>query len=210
MARRAFLKRAQVAAPDQRPLSTIILEALNKEDRSPLARARAALLEDLTSRMIENKTEPGCPALVVLQHMGDRWLPLVLLVLTTGTYRHTELQRVINALSEISHSTPVSQHILTRKLRSLEREGLVHRKVWPVVPPRTDYSLTPLGRSLASWVPRLVRWGEAHAQQILQARKKYDSAHTAPSRPPSTSPKKRNLTGDPVTTVGSKTANTER
>lgn len=139
-------------------------------------RLRQERLDKLVERMIANNVAPGSPSLAIVQHLGDRWSPLILLALNTGTYRHTELQRAINALSEISKSTHVSQHVLTMKLRALERDGLISRKLWATVPPRTDYALTPMGRELAHWLMNLCDWSERHAGEITAARAQFDEA----------------------------------
>ena len=79
--------------------------------------------------------------------------------------RFTELQRAIDG---------ISQRMLTVTLRQLERDGMVTRVVHPVVPPRVDYTLTPLGKSLHQTVKSLVIWTEAHQADIAEARDRYD------------------------------------
>ena len=80
-----------------------------------------------------------CLSRVVLSRIADKWTALIIHVLATGTRRYAELQREIGG---------ISQKMLTQTLRSLERDGLVLRKVHPVVPPKVEYALTPLGRTL--------------------------------------------------------------
>src|SRR5437762_10969982 len=81
--------------------------------------------------------EPQCPSRLVLDRIADKWTALVIQILARGTMRYAELQRAIGG---------ISQKMLTQTLRSLERDGLVQRKVYPVVPPKVEYSLTKLGR----------------------------------------------------------------
>src|SRR5438874_13353383 len=84
--------------------------------------------------------EPGCTTIKeVLTRIGDKWSVFVVTLLGNGTMRFTELQRSIEG---------ISQRMLTLTLRQLERDGLVERVVYPAVPPRVDYSLTELGRTL--------------------------------------------------------------
>ncbi len=104
-----------------------------------------------------------CPSRQVLDRIADRWTALVIGALAEGTLRHGELQRRIDG---------VSQKMLTQTLRSLERDGLVARKVHPVVPPMVEYTLTPLGRSLIGPLEALRDWAETHLADLLVARKK--------------------------------------
>ena len=94
---------------------------------------------------------PACPVETTLALMGDKWKPLIIRDLLTGTKRFGELQR------SVGH---VSQKVLTSQLRAMEADGLVHREVFAEVPPRVEYSLTPLGRSLEPVIEALRVWGE--------------------------------------------------
>jgi DNA-binding HxlR family transcriptional regulator len=80
------------------------------------------------------------------------------------------LRRVICA---ISAEKDISQRMLTLRLRALERDGMVQRKVTPLVPPRVDYSLTPLGREFMQQIRNLIAWIEAHHDEIMANRKKF-------------------------------------
>lgn len=106
-----------------------------------------------------------CAARDVLDRVGDKWSVYVLFLLGDGTRRFTDLRRSIDG---------ISQRMLTVTLRNLERDGLVSRTVHPVVPPRVDYALTPLGRTLRDIVGALVEWAEAHTADIDRARAGYD------------------------------------
>jgi DNA-binding HxlR family transcriptional regulator len=102
-----------------------------------------------------------CPARRTLELLSDKWTPLVLYVLTDGAHRFNELQRRCDG---------ISRKMLTQTLRGLQRDGLVHRTVYPVVPPHTEYNLTELGESLMTPLASLCAWGALHLPQIEAAR----------------------------------------
>ncbi|MFC4913315.1 winged helix-turn-helix transcriptional regulator [Actinomadura gamaensis] len=106
-----------------------------------------------------------CETRQILDRVADKWSLLVIALLDERSLRFTELRRAVQG---------VSQRMLTRTLRHLERDGLVQRTVHPVVPPRVDYALTPLGRSLHATIKALVDWTEAHKNAIAAARDAYD------------------------------------
>ena len=108
-----------------------------------------------------------CEIRDLLDRLADKWSLLVVELLGGGTRRFTELRRDIDG---------VSQRMLTLTLRHLERDGLVRRTVHPVVPPRVDYELTPLGATLLDAVAPLVAWTRAHRDEIARARHDYDAA----------------------------------
>jgi DNA-binding HxlR family transcriptional regulator len=98
-----------------------------------------------------------CLSRVVLERIADKWTALIIHVLAGGTHRYAELRREIGG---------ISQKMLTQTLRSLERDGLVRRKVYPVVPSRVEYALTPLGRTLIEPLRAICRWSEKHLPQL--------------------------------------------
>lgn len=102
-----------------------------------------------------------CDAREALDRIADKWTALIIHVLSRGTKRHSELQRLISG---------ISQKMLTQTLRSLETDGIVDRKVYPVVPPKVEYSLTPLGRSLIEPLDAICRWAEKHLPELEAAR----------------------------------------
>lgn len=102
-----------------------------------------------------------CPTRVVLDHIAGKWTILVVDALLTGTLRYTDLSRRIEG---------VSQKMLTQTLRLLEADGFLTRTVHPTIPPRVDYELTPLGRSLAEPITALRQWTETHINEIERAR----------------------------------------
>lgn len=101
----------------------------------------------------------------MLDRIGDKWSVDVISVLGVADRRFTELHRIIDG---------ISQRMLTVTLRALERDGIVSRTVHPVVPPRVDYALTPMGRTLLETVRGLRRWAHEHAAQIDSSRERYD------------------------------------
>jgi DNA-binding HxlR family transcriptional regulator len=107
-----------------------------------------------------------CEVRQILDRIADKWSLLVIALLDKRCMRFTELRREIDG---------VSQRMLTVTLRQLERDGLVRRTVHPVVPPRVDYELTPLGASLHETIQALVTWTETHQREIAAARSAYDA-----------------------------------
>jgi DNA-binding HxlR family transcriptional regulator len=105
--------------------------------------------------------DAGCPTRVVLDHIGSKWGTLVLLVLSDGTHRFSELRRAVDGVSE---------KMLAQTLRTLERDGLVEREVKPVIPPHVEYRLSPLGRDLMARLMPLMEWVAQHADGIVAAR----------------------------------------
>lgn len=110
-----------------------------------------------------------CNARDVLDRVGDRWSLSVVYELRDGTRRFTELKHAVDG---------ISQRMLTVTLRNLERDGLVARTVYPVVPPRVDYELTAMGQTLLSAASELIAWVVRHAPDIGRARENYDLAVT--------------------------------
>jgi DNA-binding HxlR family transcriptional regulator len=106
----------------------------------------------------------------ILDRVGDKWSVLVMSLLGERMHRFSELRRAIEG---------ISQRMLTLTLRQLERDGLVARTVHPTVPPRVDYELTPLGRSVLEPLNTLTAWAAQHGTDIAEARQAYDAAQEA-------------------------------
>ena len=115
----------------------------------------------------------GCLAREILDRIGDKWSVYVIAELGEGVRRFSELRRAVDG---------ISQRMLTVTLRALERDGLIARQVYPVIPPRVEYSLTPLGESLLAIVEALISWGDTHRRDVSRARLRYDTATAATSR----------------------------
>ncbi len=111
-------------------------------------------------------TREDCEVRQILDRIADKWSLLVIALLDRRTLRFNELRREIDG---------ISQRMLTVTLRQLERDGLVRRTVYPVVPPRVDYELTPLGVTLHETIQAFVVWTEQHQNEIAAARSRYDA-----------------------------------
>jgi DNA-binding HxlR family transcriptional regulator len=101
----------------------------------------------------------------VLARVGDKWSVLIVMLLGAGPRRFNEIKRMVGG---------ISQRMLTLTLRGLERDGLVIRTVFPTIPPRVDYELTDLGRSLWQPVEALGLWARSHQPEIEAARQRFD------------------------------------
>lgn len=107
---------------------------------------------------------PQCPIRDVLDRLGDRWTLLVLMELQAATLRFSAIKKQI---------PDISPRMLAQTLRQLEYDGLVARKIYPTIPPKVEYTLTPLGRSILKPVGALIEWaGENHAS-VRAARASY-------------------------------------
>lgn len=105
----------------------------------------------------KNQELPACPVETTLLLIGNKWQVLILRdLLMKGTLRFKELQRSIGS---------ISQKVLTLNLRTMEESGLIHREVYAEVPPRVEYSLTPLGLSLKPVLDAMQAWGEGYKAQ---------------------------------------------
>ena len=107
-----------------------------------------------------------CQASEVLGRVGDKWSLQVIFSLGEGTKRFTDLKRGIAG---------ISQRMLTVTLRGLERDGIITRTMYPVMPPRVDYALTPMGRTLLDAAATLIGWVHTHVEEIEAARAAYDA-----------------------------------
>jgi DNA-binding HxlR family transcriptional regulator len=132
-------------------------------------------LADLLKHMQQFEHDRDDPVREVAARLGDRWSSLLLLILNTGTFRHATLRRVVSILSA---EKAISQRMLTLRLRALERDGLVARKITPTVPPQVDYSLTDLGRELVAIVQGLLAWIESKNGEILDSRRRFEASQS--------------------------------
>ena len=120
----------------------------------------------VTRSVISRKFAADCPTRQVLDRVGDKWSVLIIILLKDGTLRFSELKRAIQG---------ISHKMLAQTLRSLERDGLVARRVYPEVPPRVEYTLTALGETLHEPIAHIHHWAEAHIQDVLAAQAGYDA-----------------------------------
>ncbi len=120
-------------------------------------------------------SEGGCRATrEILERIGDKWTLYVVGALRGGSRRFSELKRDVDG---------VSQRMLTLTLRGLERDGLVTRTVFPSIPPRVDYELTELGRTLLDPVAVLINWVDRNRPAIEAARTQFDATANEPLSP---------------------------
>jgi DNA-binding HxlR family transcriptional regulator len=109
--------------------------------------------------------DPNCPSRLVLDRIAEKWTGLVVLALDDETLRFTQLRDRIGG---------VAPKVLTQTLRSLERDGLVRRRVYAEVPPRVEYTLTRLGRSLREPLEAVQHWAEQHVGAVMANRERAD------------------------------------
>jgi DNA-binding HxlR family transcriptional regulator len=110
---------------------------------------------------------PDCPTRLVLDRIGDKWTVLVVLLLSDGPMRFSDLR---------GHLGRVAPKVLTQTLRRMERDGLVTRAIFAEVPPRVEYTLTDLGHSLIKPISVIGDWAEVHVHQITASQAAYDAA----------------------------------
>ncbi|GAB2866095.1 winged helix-turn-helix transcriptional regulator [Nocardioides pacificus] len=118
-------------------------------------------LEYLRDGLVDGVFPAGCPSRVLLDHVTSKWGVLILVSLAEGPLRWSELRR---------RAEGVSEKMLAQTLKTLERDGLVDRAAQPVIPPRVDYSLTPLGHELSAVLAPLLAWVVQHAEEIVAER----------------------------------------
>ena len=122
------------------------------------------------SKQTANPFNAMCPSQDILALIGSKWSMLLLCVLSSGPVRTGELAR---------RAGGISQKMLTQTLRQLERHGIVNRRDFGEVPPRVEYSLTPLGRSLSALVRQIEGWVESNYSRMTRVARNYDESATA-------------------------------
>src|SRR6201998_2216989 len=120
--------------------------------------------------MKANVYSAECPTRRILDRVGDKWAVLILLLLRDEPWRFNQLRRAIEG---------ISQKMLSQVLKSLERDGLVKRRAIATVPVTVEYSITPLGRTLAGAVDGLRAWAERNLKDVLAAQRRYDAQQDA-------------------------------
>ncbi len=125
-------------------------------------------METIIIRKVHDCYDQYCPTRHALDRIADKYTVLIIVFLQESPRRFNELQRMI---------TGISQKVLTQTLRSLERDGLITRTVYAEVPPRVEYALTPLGRTLIEPLAALRNWAETHIDTVLTAQTEYDAKH---------------------------------
>ncbi len=117
-----------------------------------------------------NAYSAKCPTRQILDRVGDKWAVLILLLLCDRPLRFNQLRRTIEG---------ISQKMLSQVLKSLERDGLLRRRAIATVPVTVEYSITPLGKTLAAAVDPLREWAERNLKEVLAAQRRYDAQHHA-------------------------------
>lgn len=119
-----------------------------------------------------NDTDSNCTAMSdILNRIGDKWSVMVVATLRDGPVRFNEIRRTIGG---------ISQRMLTRTVRNLERDGLITRTIYPEIPPRVEYELTELGHTLLPAIGALWDWSAGHYGDIISARAEYDEREDTP------------------------------
>jgi DNA-binding HxlR family transcriptional regulator len=119
---------------------------------------------------VPNAYSAACPTRQILDRVGDKWAVLILLLLRDEPLRFNQLRRAIEG---------ISQKMLSQVLKSLERDGLVKRRAIATVPVTVEYSITPLGKTLAVAVDPLRDWAERNLKEVLAAQRRYDAQQQA-------------------------------
>jgi DNA-binding HxlR family transcriptional regulator len=113
----------------------------------------------------------NCPTRAILDRIADKWTVLLITILAGSEKRRfNELRRMIGG---------ISQKMLTQTLRDLERDGLIGRRLYPEIPPRVEYALTPLGRTLCAPINALAEWAHAHIDEVRLAQSSFDARRAA-------------------------------
>lgn len=123
-----------------------------------------------TQTKLPNAYSADCPTRQILDRIGDKWAVLILLLLRGEPMRFNALRRTIEG---------ISQKMLSQVLKSLERDGLVRRRAIATVPVTVEYSITPLGTTLAGAVDSLRDWADQNLKEVLNAQRRYDAAHNS-------------------------------
>lgn len=116
----------------------------------------------------------NCPSRVVLDRIGDQWTALIVGVLEDEPRR----------FGQVRDAMGISRKVLTETLRALERDGIVKRTAYPEIPPRVEYALTPLGRTLREPLAAIRDWAEEHVHEIVGARETADGRDGPPPERP--------------------------
>ncbi|GII85152.1 HxlR family transcriptional regulator [Sphaerisporangium siamense] len=140
--------------------------------REPVvADGRDACARDEHDEVVFDVFARGCPSRETMEHITGRWGILALAALADGTYRFNALRRRVDGVSE---------KMLAQTLQALERDGMVHRAAQPTIPPKVEYSLTPLGREAARRLSGLIEWLEGEMPEVMTSRAHYDTERNTP------------------------------
>lgn len=127
-----------------------------------------------TAVSAERVTAEACPLREVLDRVGGKWSVQILIAVVRGPIRYTQLERSIEG---------VSRRMLTLTLRNLERDGLIKRTIYPEVPPKVEYTATPMAQELHAHLVGLTDWAERHRGDVAAARRAYGQANPDNTKP---------------------------
>lgn len=148
------------------------LRQIFKQDRSGIDHTESLQrLETMARNMAADDTRRDQPMREVFARLGDKWSTLLVHILRTGNYRHAVLRRLVSA---VGIEGRISQRMMTLRLRSLERDGLITRRVIESHPPGVEYVLTALGHDLAGRIETIMQWIREHMDEIRAARQHFD------------------------------------
>ena len=143
------------------------------ESRTQGGLSHAELFSQIEKNGVASVASACRPVTDILSRVGDKWSVMIVMLLGPGPRRFNEIRRAING---------ISQRMLTLTLRGLERDGLVTRTVFPTIPPRVDYELTPMVQSLRCPIDALGEWAFAHRDEVDAARARFDAAQLSDDR----------------------------
>ncbi len=123
----------------------------------------------MSPRRAEESDDKYVIAREILSRLGDRWSVLIIYMTNGGPVRFTELKR------KVEDVRPISSRVLTRTLKQLERDGLVSRRAFPVVPPRVEYNLTPLGERFLHFAMQILDWTMENRADFEAARQEFEA-----------------------------------
>jgi DNA-binding HxlR family transcriptional regulator len=147
-----------------------LLEHDNDPPHSPAVRE---LLQTLIRNMARDGHRRSDPIREIFARLGDRWSVLLILLLRTGDFRHATLRRLVGT---VAAEGEISQRMLTLRLRNLESDGLINRRVLPTNPPGVVYALSETGHGLAAQIDALMIWTREHSAAILEAQNQFKAA----------------------------------
>jgi DNA-binding HxlR family transcriptional regulator len=154
-----------------------LLEAVEKVIAKDIDGPQADQIRDLCKTFVQRsprneKTRTG-PVRQTSRLVGDKWTPLVVMVLNCGAMRYLALHNIVSLFARQGQESGISQRMLTLVLRNLEMNGMVARSAHSATAHRGEYFLTPLGKSFHDQIMQLVEWAERHSEELIQARANY-------------------------------------
>src|SRR6202167_959013 len=158
-------------------MTSALLSAVEKVIAKDIDGQQADQIRDLCTTFVRRSTRTEKartgPVRQTSRLVGDKWTPLVVMVLTCGAIRYLALHNIVSLLARQGDEIGISQRMLTLVLRNLEMNGMVARSAQSATAHRGESSLTTLGKSFYHQIMQLVEWAEAHSEELIQARANY-------------------------------------